>query len=307
MTSWKRVWLVLLAVVVSLGAFPVFAAEEEETGSFENVRLWLYPEYDDPGLLVMLQGEIVGVDCPVTVRFLVPQSAVMYSAGTKDEAGEYSGGPPAREASGVPGWAEISYVMSTDTFRVEYYDDIVQGAPDRSIDYQFRTLYPIADLKVYAQEPVGSSSYSVTGFGESSPAVSGEFDGRLTTHSFSYQTLGIEDVFDFRITYERNTSELSLALLNPGSSTDRSSPSSGVAIAVTVAVLIVLGGGAFWVYRAKPSSRRVPVKRDGPVKHKSGSSRSVERKAPAGGFCTNCGEPLTLGDRFCGGCGAKIG
>jgi hypothetical protein len=171
MTGWKRFWLLLpvMTLAVALATVSAFAQEGEDAVSFGNVRLWVYPEYDVPRLLVMMEREIVGVDIPATVRFLVPETAVMYSVGSKDEAGVYSGGPPDRVSSEVSGWDVISYSLTSATFRVEYYDDTIRGNPDRSIDYQFRALYPIADLIVYAQEPLGSLDYAVTGIEGSSP------------------------------------------------------------------------------------------------------------------------------------------
>ncbi len=97
----------LLAAAMSL-AFgtqvqPVFAQSKEPTG-FKNVTLWINPEYDDPRLLVMLEGKIVGVDAPAQVRFLVPAAAQMFSAGSKDAQGKYSGGPPSRRRGN--GWSQ---------------------------------------------------------------------------------------------------------------------------------------------------------------------------------------------------------
>ncbi len=321
MTGWKWFWLLLPAVVVAmtLGGASAFAQDEEETVSFENVRLWLYPEYDDSRLLVMLEGEIVGVDIPAAVRFLVPETAVMYSAGSIDEIDGYTGGPPDRAPSEVPGWDEISYSLTTTTFRVEYYDDVILGSPDRSIDFQFRTRYPITDLKVYAQEPMESRDYTVTGLGESSPVDYDELDNRFAVHGLVYQDLTAADVLDFQIAYTRNTSEPSLGPPGDVSAADGLSSSAadgdggsvGVVVAVTAVVLVVLGGGAFWVYRARaarrPVERRpVAVSRGRPVKRQPETARPVKGKARAGRFCTNCGERLSASDQFCSGCGVRI-
>ncbi len=315
MTLWKRFWLLLLpaVVVMVLATVSAFAQDGEETVSFENVRVWLYPEYDDSRLLVMLEGEVVGVDIPLTIRFLVPEIAEMYSAGSIDEIDGYTGGPPDRAPSGVPGWDEISYTMTSNTFRVEYYGGETLGNPDRSIDYQFRTLYPIADLNVYAQEPMGSSDYTVTGLGESSPVDYDGFDDRFAARVFAYQNLGVADVLDFQIAYARSTDEPSLGLPAAVSSeVEGGGNSTGVAVAVTAAVLIVLGGGAVWVYRARgvparaPVGQSSPVNRERPVKHRPETTRSVKGKARAGRFCTSCDERLSSADRFCSGCGARI-
>lgn len=316
MTKWKRFCLVLsmAAVLASLVAVPAVAAEEDSI-SFENVRLWLYPEYDRNSLLVMLQGDVIGGDDSATVSFLVPTTAVMYSAGSVDAADAYSGGPPDRLASEVDGWDIISYEMTSATFRVEYYDDIIRGDVDRSIDYQFRTVAPIADLVVYANEPVGSRDYAVTGNDTFTPVDYDEFESRLQAHRSTYQSLEGADVLDFRIVYARNTIESSLSLLDPSFSSDPPSSEgsgTGTAVAVAIMVIAVLGGGTFWIYRAKRTSDHTPVKDSGPVKQtrptrqRSGMVTPAVGKTRSGRFCTNCGELMSPGDLFCGGCGAAI-
>ncbi len=164
-------FLLLLIAAVSLSyavthSPDAVAQAGNEPGGFKNVELSIYPEYDDPRLLVMLEGQIVGAQPPAKVRFLVPSAAEMYSAGSMDAQGRYSGGPPARKPSAIAGWDEISYEVKTDTFRMEYYDPIIKGAPDKTIAYEFRTLYPISGLSVIVQEPRNSSTYSVQPTGQ---------------------------------------------------------------------------------------------------------------------------------------------
>lgn len=187
----KNTGRVLLTLVVISFLFlaadvpRVQAQGENEPGGFENVRLWLYPEYDDPGLLVMLEGQIVGVEGPVNVRFLVPSAAEMYSTGSMSAQGQYTGAPPNREPSSVPGWDVISYDVTTDTFRVEYYDPIIKGQTDKTISYEFRWLYPISDLTVIVQEPRKSSNFRVS-LGEGKPDTTSE---GFALHVYSYRDL----------------------------------------------------------------------------------------------------------------------
>jgi len=73
--------IVLTVIVLPL---PTFAQSGGEVTGFKNVKLWIYPEHDDPRLLVMLEGQITGAQPPVRVKFLVPSAAEMYSAGSMD-------------------------------------------------------------------------------------------------------------------------------------------------------------------------------------------------------------------------------
>ncbi len=134
--------ILVLALVSPSGSYmqPALAQTGNEPTGLKNVTLWLNPEYDDPRLLVMLEGKIVGVNPPARIRFLVPTAAEMYSAGSRDATGNYTGGPPDRKASSITGWDEISYELQTDTCRVEYYDPIIAGQPDKENSYYFQFL-----------------------------------------------------------------------------------------------------------------------------------------------------------------------
>ncbi|MBM2832697.1 MAG: hypothetical protein HW414_1749, partial [Dehalococcoidia bacterium] len=163
MTTNRKWRLLFLAVslAATLLAFaspfitPAFAADEP-TG-YRNVLLSVYPEYDDPlglrypALLVMVEGEIQGTAPPTTVRFLVPEDARMYSAGSGPRD-KYIGGPPDRRPSDIAGWDEISYQLKTNYFVVEYYLAI-PTSPDKAITAEFIPLFPIDRLTAIVQQP----------------------------------------------------------------------------------------------------------------------------------------------------------
>ena len=109
---------ICLWALVFLWPISAVGAQDEGILSFDNVHLWVYPEFDDPRLLVMLQGQISGAQPPVTVSFLVPSTAEMYSAGSIDSQSQYSGGPPDREPSAFSGWDAVSYELTSDIFHV---------------------------------------------------------------------------------------------------------------------------------------------------------------------------------------------
>jgi hypothetical protein len=133
-----KAMVLLLAATAALAAGSVSSvnAQTVEPTALKSVHVWVNPEYDDLRLLVMIEGQIVGAQVPVRIRFLVPTTAVMFSAGSKNSFGEYKGGPPERKASSTPGWDEISYGLTENTFRVEYYDAIGQ-LPDKTITTSF--------------------------------------------------------------------------------------------------------------------------------------------------------------------------
>ncbi|MEK7352965.1 MAG: zinc ribbon domain-containing protein [Chloroflexota bacterium] len=279
----KLRYLVLLVVAMVSLAFggsvqPALAQSDNETVRFKDVALWLNPEYDDPRLLVMLEGNLDGVAAPVRVRFLVPEAAEMYSAGSLTARGGqgYTGGPPERTASQIPGWDEISYTLQTDIFRVEYYDPVISSQPDKTISYDLRTISPISNLRVVVQQPRKSSNFTVT------PAGNAGTDGegyRINTFFFNNVTPGAPLHFD--IAYSKGGSNTGLIM--------------GLILAAIVVGVVII-----WMLKSR-RPRYVPVRSSGKPR-----KRSARQPSPGNRFCTKCGEPAGASDKFCPSCGSKL-
>lgn len=267
-----------------------FAQSGKEPAGFKNVTLLIYPEYDDPRLLVMLEGKISAAEVPSEVRFLVPEAAQMFSAGAKDATGKYTGGPPNRIPSKIPGWDEISYTLKTDTFRVEYYDPIIAGNPDKKISYDFRWLYPITDLGVIVQVPRKASNFIVTPTGRTGTDGEG-FD----IYSYGYRDLSTTaPPLHFDIVYNKSDPSPSLKTGGGGSST-----SSGLLIGLAVGV--ILAGAAIWFFmpRRKPAYAAKSAAR-------VGHTKAARRRIAGRKLCSRCGKPVEGSPKFCPHCGNKM-
>jgi hypothetical protein len=276
--------LITAAAVLGLATLAPARAASEPTG-FKDAVLSIYPEYDDPmrlgypTVLVMLDGEIVGTEAPVTIRFLVPENAVMYSAGSGPRE-QYVGGPPNRIASEISGWDEISYDLKTNIFVVEYYVPI-PSTPDKSFSTVFIPLYPVNGLTVFAQEPKQSSNYQIVP--QSQPPSQQKFTDTqgFGTWRYTYHTLESGQELAFSIAYTSGASSI------------------GPVIAIVVIVGILIAG--FFVYRAlrKPSYSSRATRRREVARVRTDPSKRAR-------FCSNCGVRLGNADNFCPECGAKV-
>jgi hypothetical protein len=300
-------FLVVFSIALVLAGMPWTSvrAEAEPTG-FKNVRLWIYPEYDDPRLLVMMEGEVEGVDIPATVRFIVPVAAEMYSAGSMDANGNYTGGPPRREPSSImPGWDEISYEVTAKTFRVEYYDPIIIGQPDKTIAFEYHFLYPISDLTVTAQEPRTSTNYNIL------PRAESNFtEDDFLFHLYSYSDLTEDQSLNFDISYTKSNPNPSVEINGGVGGVSSNAPMIGGAI---VGVLILLSVVAYIVVRFRAKQRPVPRRVSVSAKQRMASkrvsdnaqTRGAKKKRLRNKFCTECGNRLEGSSRFCPNCGTK--
>jgi hypothetical protein len=249
----------------------------------------VYPEFDDPRLLVMMRGETVRATTPVKVRFLVPATAEVHFTGSIDVGGQYSPSQYHREPSAITEWDEISYELTTDTFLVEYYDPIIIGQPDKTISYEYRWLYPISHIHVMVQEPRQSSNYKVSPEGNSSTGSDG-----FIYHMYDYYDLDDEPPLSFNITYTKSNPLPSLAIENESGTT--------VLIVITVVGLCALiAAGYIWVMKSRSKTRaeRRRIAQSAPV-HQPGDTPLSRR------FCSQCGQSLEESSRFCSYCGTRL-
>jgi hypothetical protein len=302
---------VAAVTLLLIAGAPEALAQTSEPTAFKNVKIWVNPEYDDPlslnvpALLIMIEGEIVGPPPPVTIRFLVPTTASMYSAGSKNSFGEYKGGPPNRKASTVPGYDEISYQLTENTFRVEYYNPIAElGVVQRSFSYDFLRFYTVQDLTVSVQQPKSSDNFSASSSDGQTGSSAVDSQG-FPIQTYKYTNLDASTPIGFSISYNRSVWEPSLATsptTSPASS--KSSSSTGLIVAI-VAIAVVLGaGGVYLINRNSQKSRpvsRAERRRRGTA---TGSKARASQDTPA--FCSQCGRKLDRPSRFCPDCGAEI-
>lgn len=298
--SYRLVWGITLALLVAVLVTPAgLVAAEAEPTSVSDVRVSVFPEFDDPRLLIMIQGTVDGVTPPATVRFLVPDSAEMYSAGSMDAQGNYdnpTGGPPRREPSEILGWDEISYEVVTPIFRVEYYAPLIIGSPDKTISYDFYTRYDINGLDISVQEPSNSRNFRVL---PESSAKSTEFG--LNVLLYDYDSLPAGDALRFDISYTRSDPNPSLdsAPLNSAPAAPVSTGggdaglitggiTGGLLIVALIAYLLFGRGGNRKPARARAASR--------------GAAQAKAKSATK--YCRQCGRQIEKSARFCQYCGA---
>ncbi len=277
---------------LSAGKSFVLAQSDNEPTGFNNLQLFLYPEYDDPWLLVMLQGQIEGVDAPAKVRFLVPEAARMYAAGSLDDQGVYSGGPPDRQPSEIAGWDEISYEVTSNIFRMEYYDPIISGNPEKSISYDFRWLYPISGMNVIIQQPRTALDLTII------PAGGQGFldEEGLNSYLYTYTDLDEESSpLHFDITYYKPDELLSVE-------SDDDTSNTGTTIAAISSTILVLTVLVFIWFRIRSRPRsRADRRRTNPTSPPLSPGGKAESR-----YCSQCGKSINSSYKFCPDCGAKL-
>lgn len=310
---WQVAGLAALTALVILLAGVTGMAAQNDGLTIARASLRLWPEYDDPGLLVIFAGNFSdGTAFPRDVSFPLPAGARNIQTAYPDATGGLL------IAASETNAEQVTYKqLPTASFHLEYYLDRQPSGNQREIRYLFQAPYPIAMLEVSVQQPARATDFSMT------PASETSFvgDDGLTYFTFNRANLAAGDKIEIVFRYTKTDSGVSrpqLAVTNPALTPAASGqpavaqPSDASIGAWLPWALIGIGAVsllallAYWLlWQRRPAVAQTSV-RPAPVKAPARPTSAAAADAPAGkaAFCTQCGHPFRPDDRFCAQCGA---
>ncbi len=295
--------------ILAVGEGRAFAAEEGEP-RVKQMKLSVWPEYDEPRVLVIYDGTFADTSgFPKQVSFRVPKGADVTQVCGISEKGEHL--CQLFEVKQEADYNVVSYTLPVPHFFLEYYYNPVGSEAVRNIAYTFSAQHPTDRIDVEVQQPLRATDFAVT----PTPLSTG-----ADNQGFKYSQLSFEKVvpgqkIELNISYTKQDSRPSVP--------KKQDVGGGFADSSNLNIWILLGGAAvlglvaYFVISRRPA-RLVPQ----PAGYggKAGSQGSYSRpsvyskqtgrgrgaaKAQGGGFCTGCGAPLDADDRFCPKCGKR--
>lgn len=284
------------AVMQEAGAEPAIA----------TMRVDIWPEYDDPRVLVIYAGRMApGTETPTELSFVVPEGAQVHMAGGIAANGGHihaDFGSRVRD----DGLMEVSYALDVPRFYMEFYYDPFAGGEQRRFTYPVQSPFATDSLIVRIQEPRRAQGFELT------PSA---VDVAQDRQGLDYDILRFDGVAGGAVTpvtvaYRKADREPSVSAQEvPGAqptASTTSSPSPWSRARTWVLGLLAAGLFAVGFYRLF-SSRREGTGLEDPV----AGTRPVDRARHRTGegkarFCTECGSPVAPSDRFCGQCGHPV-
>jgi len=298
--------LTLLAAFVLCLASPVGAQGPGLAIDKASLRLW--PEYDDPGLLVILSGSITGTaKFPQQVAFPVPANARGIQATFIDANGDLL----SQQWQLVDG--KLTYSLPSPDFQIEYYLDRPAGGNQRDISFAFESPYPIRSLEVAAQQPARASAFSMT----PQPQRSVQGSDGFTSYLVDRANVGAGEKLPVNIRYTKNDQGLSVAqakidttassdapgAVSPtGAASGRKSTDWLPIVLIGLGVALLAGAAIYWFLRIRPTPAPAPTPAKAQASSKADPAPQPARSTNAA-FCTQCGRQLGSADRFCAQCG----
>ena len=310
-----------LAIAATLGAgflTPVSAADDSQT-RIKNFRISVEPEYDEPRVLVIYQGEFADkASFPKVVKFRLPKDAEIGQVCALNEKQEHL--CQLYESTKGEDFIELSYTLPIPTFYLEFYYNPIQGEGAREISFSYAHVYPADKVDVEVQQPLRSTDFSMT----PSPLTVGQDNQGFKYHRLSFDNVRAEQKLDLKINYTKQDQNPSVPKASQkggaagGPAMDASFwliLGSAVAIAGVVYVGLSRRSRRFATQPARGASRSPSIQYSEPSvrRAKSGSRKGDKldqlmqpaQVRQAARFCSGCGNPLRAGDRFCSACGKK--
>ena len=302
-----------LAYVQTLAAAPPSATAQLETDrvvgpqrsdlQITQMQLSVWPEYDDPRVLLIMRGELaLGIPFPVQINLPIPQNAEVIGAGMISEIGELLLHPH-RVVSGATSETLEITLPSRRFFAELYYDPFEASGDTKRFSYTFKAPYPISQLDVDVQQPYTASDFVVE-----PPAMALESEGRDTTyHRFVYRDVAAGQETAFAVSYVKADTQPSVPKADNAQAggAEHSGPQdhkliySGILAGVVAAYVL---GTLLWVaYRRRRAPATAPEPAPLPV------TPQPPTAALAGvTLCSQCGRALNTDYAFCPGCGHAI-
>lgn len=293
-------------VAVSPLALPLHA--QSTLPRLSDLRLNVWPEYDQPAVLVIVEGDVDGdLATPAALQVAIPAGATVHAVAYRDAGGNLLTLP--WEVSQVEDGQVVAFALDQPEFVVEYYADVIAPPPQRSFDLSFVAPLAADQVKMTVRQPSGASQM------QTKPALPQTGVDSLGNPQYSADLgpLAAGQAIDLAVSYTKadTTPSVSASALPadaPVQSTQTESSAwiywiAGIALGSLAAVATVILVNR---YRRRTHAASRQARR----RQERAAVRSGNRSAPLPGgghdqFCRQCGRAFGADDRFCRQCGAE--
>jgi hypothetical protein len=308
MTMRKIFFGAMAALVILLSLAPVALAQDPNRLSQLKISVW--PEYDTPSVLVLLDGTLADkTNLPRQVAVFIPAAAKLTVTTWENADSTLAPEQPNQSTDAGDGYVRVTFTISQPIYHVEYYQDLLKGSPDKTLDFAYKAAAPADQALLEIQQPVKATNFAVT------PTTTTTRTGADGFKYYSYQ-------FSNVTTGQIVTAQAKYTKTDPSPSIQATAPAQVQATPVPVATpasslpdnLLLLAGlvalglvailGIFLYQRRAGALEQAAAQKMSPREFQR-QRRRARGTENASVFCTKCGSPLGPDDNFCPKCGAK--
>ncbi len=291
-----RKWL----LIILLGMFFVFPnfVFAQSNLTLTNVSVQLWPEYDQPSMLVITDFEVPATTTlPVNLTFRIPKDANLIAVASYTADGSLANavfeGP---KDDGE--WQSFTITLDSTTARFEYYQPITFNGNQRIFSYLWDGTYAVGAFDIRVLEPADTTSLTTT----PNLASTEQKDGLKYFHGKPVK-LASGEQFILNLEYQKSSNALitSAPGVQPAAPVDENTPGR-VSLNNTLPYLIgglgviMIVGGLVYYLRSGNNG----------VKKSRRRQHANAEESESDVYCAQCGTRAHSGDRFCRTCGARL-
>jgi len=296
------VWGMILLLLL----LPIIASAQGSL-TLPEVEIDLWPEYDDPGMLVIYRLTLPSTtSLPAALNVRIPASAGKPNAvASRQPDGSLVNLNYQQKTNGQ--WSDLAITATSPEVQVEYYDpNLKKEGQQRTFIFEWPGDYAVEAFTVQVQQPFDASSIQISpdDFGAGQEAGDG-----LIYYTENIGPVPAGPPFKIQLKYNKPTDDLTIKHLDL-QSTGATNPSSFTLATFMPWILGIAGvglivGGVVWylgVGRNKTAAKKQNRARHNRTTQKSGVVPTGEAYV----YCSQCGKRAASGDRFCRTCGAVL-
>jgi hypothetical protein len=289
--------------LASAAAQPVLA--QAEAIRFSKVQIDLWPEYDQPGVLVIYRIELSeNTPRPAEIALRLPPTASINAVAVRDVDGQLLTVAYDQEASGA--WKLVRFQATLPEIQIEYYDsNLTKNGTSRNFVYQWAGDYAVDQALAIIQQPFEATELSVS----PGPTTNQLSSDGLTYFTKSIGSLAAGQAFQLDIRYIKDSDRLSVESMEVQPLGDSTTPAAtnqdSQYLIIGLLVLLgvgLIGGGSYWYWRSTIKTQPSRKSRSRASVAKATSSQAESE----GAYCHKCGRRASTADRFCRGCGERL-
>ncbi len=294
----RRIVALILLFTLLLSAPAVHA---QGTPSLESVNVLIWPEYDQPAVLVIYHIIVANTTpLPATMTFRIPAAAKNPSVvavgetleAVSDQNVEYS-----LEPNGD--WINVNIEVTGPAIQLEYYDaSIVKKGQARSYTYIWPADYAAQTFHLELQQPYDATNMLAT------PSLGSSLvRNNLTYYIGDFGPLGAGNEFELQFKYQKESDSLSVSFMSvdepnvDGNTLGRVSIATYMPWLIAGVAVLAITGGLYYYFRGQPRVKPSRRRHDASAEPSEGGGMR---------YCPQCGTRARTGDRFCRTCGTRI-
>jgi uncharacterized OB-fold protein len=292
---------ILFLILGMLLAFP-FSASAQSSVDLASVTVQLWPEYDDPSMLVIVDFTVTeATSLPASLSFRIPAEATLIAVASDAGNGQFMNVP--YEQPTVDGeYRVFSMTVSAATpHRFEYYQPISFDGENRIFSYLWDNNYAVENFQYLFLEPLDVTAVSLNPtFAEQ------QISNGITYYDGAPVSLAAGEQYALTLNYTKTTSTLvsqsqTVQIAEPVNedTPGRVSLTNSLPYIIGgLGIVMILGGLAYYFQWGRHSAAG--------GKHRKRSRTVSESSSTEGAYCPQCGARAKSTDRFCRTCGSRL-